>query len=436
MSRAIWFVAGLVLILPRPLAAQDSNLSEILVRLIQAEVRLAGPPPGSPFPSHAAHFVPGDDQQLAPYLFNQAIVSQLSTFPLGTSAGGFSYSFDPSIGTYTRSTTSFGPSFAERAVTIGRGRWSMGANYQHATFRSFEGKRLDTGDIRFYLPHLEETGAFFEGDLVGTSLRMDLSTDTFAMFANYGMTDRLDVGIAVPIVRVSLDARVNATIIRLATLDEGPTAGIHTFPGGASTAEFQSSGTDSGIGDVLLRAKYRLLEQPGGGLAVALDVRTPTGDEANLLGTGTTQAKILLVGSTAAGQFAPHFNIGYTASGTSGNRSINITDEFNYAIGTEFTPGARVTVAGDLIGRQLRGSGRLVEQPRTFDWMTQAGVTGSSTFSEFALESGNLNLLVGAVGAKYNPTQNLLISANVLFPLTDRGIRSRPVPVIGFDYSF
>jgi len=63
-------------------------------------------------------------------------------------------------------------------------------------------------------------------------------------------------------------------------------------------------------------------------------------------------------------------------------------------------------------------------------------VRGSTTFSEFALESGSLNLTFGSVGAKYNPVQNLLISGNVLIPLTDRGIRSRPVPVIGAEYSF
>jgi hypothetical protein len=407
------------------------------VRLIQNEIRLAGPAPGSVFPSHAAHFLPGEEQQLAPYLFNQAIVSQLSSFPLGTSAGGFSFTFDPSLGTYSRSTTSFGPSFAERAVTLGRGRWSVGANYQHASFRSFEGKRLDSGDIRFYLTHLPGgTNAFFEGDIVEAALSMDLVTDTFVMFANYGITNHLDIGLAVPIVSVSLDATVDARIVRLATLDTGQAAGIHTFSGGASSATFNSGGSASGIGDVLLRAKYHFYRGAGGGLAAAVDVRTPSGDEDNLLGTGATQTKILLVASGAAGRLSPHFNVGYTVSGASSSELLNVTDEFNYTIGSEYTLSPRVTIAADLLGRQLRNSGRLVEQAKTFAWRTQAGVTGTSTFNEFASQSGSVNLAFGSIGGKYNPVQNLLISLSVLFPLKDSGIRSRPVPVVGFDYSF
>lgn len=437
-NRLIGLAVALVLFVPPPAGAQDTDLSSVLVRLIQNEVRLAGPPPGSVFPSHAAHFLPGEDQQLAPYFFNQTIVSQLSSFPVGTSAGGFSYTFDPSLGTYSRSTTSFGPSFAERAVTLGRGRWSVGSNYQHASFRSLEGKRLDSGDIRFYLTHFPGgSNAFFEGDIVEAALSVDLDTDTFVMFANYGITNRLDVGVAVPIQRVSLDATVNARILRLATLDTGATSGIHTFPGGGSSSTFTGGGSASGIGDILLRGKYHFYRGVGGGLAAAIDVRTPSGDEDNLLGTGTTQTKIFLVGSSGAGMFSPHFNVGYTMSGTSANPLLNVTDEFGYALGTEYTPSPRITFAAEFLGRQLLNSGRLVEQAKTFSWRTNAGVTGTSTFNEFAWQSdANVNLAFGSIGGKYNPVQNLLISASVLFPLKDSGIRSRPVPVVGFDYSF
>src|SRR5687767_4807977 len=98
------------LLLPGAASAQDQPLSELLVRLVLAEVRLAPPPPGSAFASHEAHFNPGLEQILTPFLFNQAIMSQLSSFPVGSSSGGFSYSFDPAAGTFVRTTTSFGPS--------------------------------------------------------------------------------------------------------------------------------------------------------------------------------------------------------------------------------------------------------------------------------------------------------------------------------------
>jgi len=319
--RSIGLAAAILLfdlLKPSPVTAQDTGLASVLVRLIQNDIVLAGPPPGSVFPSHSAHFEPGADQKLAPYLFNQAIVSQLSGYPLGSSSGGFSYSFDASLGTYTRSTTSFGPSFAERAVTLGRRRWNVGANYQHASFYSFEGQSLDNGSIKFYLTHADCCNqAFFEGDVIQTALSMDLTTDTFVTFANYGITTRLDVGVAVPIQRVELNANVNATILRLATGSNAATSQIHTFPGGGSTALFSDGGTASGIGDVVIRSKYHFFRMNGGGLAAALDLRTPTGDVDNLLGTGATTAKVLLIGSGTGGAFAPHFNLGYTFAGES-----------------------------------------------------------------------------------------------------------------------
>jgi len=96
----------------------------------------------------------------------------------------------------------------------------------------------------------------------------------------------------------------------------------------------------------------------------------------------------------------------------------------------------KLTIAGDIIGRQLQDSGRLVEEPKTFNWTTAAGVRGSSTFTEFASRPGNLNLVLGAAGVRFNPGRNLLISANLVFPLGDSGMQSNIIPVIGFDYAF
>ena len=71
--------------------------------------------------SHEAHFSPIDANELNnPAVgivenFNQLMKVQLSTFPIGSSAGGFTYLFDESLGTFRRASRSFGPAFAERA---------------------------------------------------------------------------------------------------------------------------------------------------------------------------------------------------------------------------------------------------------------------------------------------------------------------------------
>jgi hypothetical protein len=412
-----------------PAAAQDVPLSQLLVNLIQSDVRLAPPPPG--FQSHEAHFLPGANQTLAPYLFNQELVAQLATFPIGSPTGGFAFMFDANTGTFERSTATFGPSFADRALTNGRGRLTVGTNFQYSKYSTFNGDKLDNGDVKFYLTHQPIPGdPFFEGDLVQAALNLNLSSATTAVFANFGVTNALDVAVAVPIVHVSMDARVDATVLRLAT--EG--LAIHAFPGGSTTASFSSSGRATGVGDILVRGKYRFFSGAGGGLAAAVDLRLPTGDADNLLGTGATAATFTFIGSGTSGRFAPHINIGYTATGTSD--VVNLANEFVYKFGTEIEASPRVTINADLLGRSLLDVGRLELASTTHTFMNQAGVPGSQTFEEYVARSGSLNVTDFAIGGKFNVGSNLLLNANVLIAVNDAGVRSRVTPVVGFDYTF
>lgn len=421
-------LVALMCALPSTAAAQRVPLSELLVRLIQSEVRLAPPPAG--FPSHEAHFVPGQDQRLAPFLFNQQIVTQLATFPIGSPSGGFSFTFNPTLGTFERATQSFGPAFAERALTNGKGKLTFGVNTQYSRYSSFEGQDLQNGDVKFYLRHEDVGGFFFEGDLIEAALDLDLSSTTTTPFANYGLTDRLDLAVAVPIVRVSMNARVDATVLPLATPN---IPGIHAFPGGSKSAALASSGNASGVGDILVRGKYRLKSTPGGGVAVGVDLRLPTGDDENLLGTGATAVTGTLIGSTTIGRLAPHFNVGFTKSGSG---SLDTPDEFGYRAGTDFVVTPTVTLSGTLIGRTLLDAGRLRLSDTTFNFRDNLGVPGSMVFSEYTAQTGSLNLSSVALGGKFNVAGNLLVSANVLVALSSAGVTARVTPVVGVDYSF
>jgi hypothetical protein len=86
--------------------------------------------------------------------------------------------------------------------------------------------------VTFYIPHTdccsrgtaqesEPDGSRlsppFEGDLIQAQLALRMTTDQSIIFANYGLSDRLDIGVAVPFVRVELDASMLATIQRLST---------------------------------------------------------------------------------------------------------------------------------------------------------------------------------------------------------------------------
>ena len=416
------------LIYPAAVAAQDTPLSKILPQLIQAEIFLAPPQGGF---SHEAHFVPGVTQQLAPLFFNQQIITQLSTFPTGSSSGGFSYTFDPQLGTFARATDSFGPAFAERALTVGRGRLTFGVNFQRSSYKSFEGVDLENGDVRFFLRHSDTGGFFFEGDLIQAALQLDLSTTTTSVFVNYGVTDRLDVSVGVPIVRASLDAVIDATVIQLAT--EGSNPPIHEFEGGGTTQRFTDGGSKTGIGDILVRAKMRVLPREGGGLAIEVGARLPTGDSENLLGAGAPQFVVGVIGSSAMGRIAPHFNAGFTVSGNSD--LVDMPNEFNYRVGSEFVASPKVTLSADLIGRTLIDVGRLELGPTTFEF-THNGTPGTQVFQEFQRREGSLNSMILAAGGKFNVASNVLFSANLLFGLNSAGFRAGITPVFGLDFSY
>src|SRR5687768_15069755 len=57
------------------------------------------------------------------------LLSEISTFPLSSSAGGFTYRLDRSLGMVVLSSDSFGPFFSERSLTVGRGQVSVGLGY-------------------------------------------------------------------------------------------------------------------------------------------------------------------------------------------------------------------------------------------------------------------------------------------------------------------
>jgi hypothetical protein len=478
---------------PRSGRAQGLPLAEVLPDLILREIVIQSPAAGT---SHVAHFSPIEGNDLNnPVVgivqsFNTQMATQFSTFPLGSSSGGMTYVFDESVGTFRRGSMSFGPMFAERALTIGRRKLSAGFNYQRTSYNTFEGQNLGDGSIKFYLRHndcctgsptaplvLQPNGTRlsppFEGDIIEASLSLEAATHTTALFATYGVSDRWDVGLAVPFVRVNLDASVTARIIRLVTdpnlligtpltEEQRRAAGnTHTFEldNPDATLTVRHSGHAAGLGDIVVRTKYHVLRAAGGGLAAALDLRLPTGDENQLLGAGGTEAKFLLIASSERGRVGQHVNIGYTtahgdvAGTVAGLGPASLPDEINYTGGMEFVANPRFTVTGDVVGRTLRGAGRLALVSQSFEYNAFtlasfspgaapgcAGFLGTvcktASFDALAPQPGNLTLLLGTGGVKFSLAGNLLISGSVLFPLTNAGLRSRVTTVIGVDYAF
>src|SRR5262249_23116030 len=138
------------------------------------------------------------------------------------------------------------------------------------------------------------------------SLNLSLKTTTFTIFGNVGVTDRIDIGVAVPIESLSL---------------EGSRLNVYR---GSQFLQATAVAEATGVGDIAIRGKVRLLGERGTGLAVLEEVRLPTGDKEDLLGAGEASYRTVIVGSAEPGMFAANFNAGYTFGG--------LADQFDYRL--------------------------------------------------------------------------------------------------------
>lgn len=459
-----------------PAEARADRLAGLVKRLFDvATINAPSPLPTGVIVRHEPHFIVGESLKLTTREVNVALASQLATFPLPSSSGGFTFSVNAQ-GEVVPTSTNFGPSFAERGVTIGRNQLNFGFTFLATSYDSFEGIELDSGGLSFIREHNDccpggvgvpvnptDFNPEFERDLLRSNLSATIDSRTTAFFANYGVTNQFDIGVAVPFVNVKVDATVDAEILRTAS---AATPLTHSFDGrGASTASFSESGSATGLGDILLRAKYNFFRTNTAAFAAALDLRLPTGDEDELLGTGATQTKIFFVGSGEYARFSPHVNFGYTFSngeasdeatsfdldpqqyalGTVPGFSppevdLSVPDEINYTFGLNVAAHPRLTVGFDLHGRTIRDVARFTLQSNAYA-NRGPGALPTAAFTaqnEFSVESteGNLNLLLGVVGGKINLGGTFLLNLTLLFPLNDEGLKPKPTPVIGFDYVF
>lgn len=284
------------------------KLSTIIPQIFGPQGITLAPPINTP--SHEAHFRNSSAGTLN--LFNSSLMQQLTSLPLPSPASGFTYTLDPGLGTLTRSAQSFGPVLSERAETIGRHKFTFGVSYEHFSFDQLDGH--DLSNLPSVLTHVDipNQDFDFEKDVITTATNIDLSVDQVTTFFTFGLTDRLDVSLAVPVVRTDLRVSSTATIQRIGS---GTRTEIHRFPGDLDSLTETQSGTATGIGDIILRAKGTVKKWEHAGFALAADVRMPTGDEKDLLGTGTFGFKPFAVMSFPYGRFSPHVNVGYEFNG-------------------------------------------------------------------------------------------------------------------------
>ena len=383
--------------------------------------------------NHQAHFNSAFQTEFSQ--FNIAFSQQLTAVPLPSNASGFTYEFDPAVGAFTRSTQSFGPILTERAETIGARRSSFGFTYQYFKF-----DRLGSADIDEFpavFVHDDNPGfdLAFEDDLVTTVNAIDAELNQFVFFYTYGLSNRLDVSLAIPVVSADMSIRSEATIRRISESDRTIHFYEETGVALGDQRHFRASGTASGIGDIVLRLKGTAVQGATSGLGLGMDVRFPTGDEQDLLGSGAWGLKPLVALSFSRSRFSPHANFSYQWNGESVlagdilvEEKADMPDQVLYAFGVDLGVSEALTVVVDFLGQRMIDSARVV--------FVDFAASDGSTFSNLEVREESFNVFDLATGFKVNVAGSLLVDFNLLFKLNDEGLRDNITPLIGLEFSF
>ena len=380
--------------------------------------------------AHGRHFIPSAEAGNAAIIafLGSAVGSNVSNIPISATTSGVTYSF--SGGAPVRTNVSSGPIFAERAQTLGRRRFLLGATASSIRFNSLRGVPLNALDFNFAHQDTDPPGEgdpIFENEFITVRTSLDVNVFATIAFATYGLTDRIDIGVAVPFVSTSIDGHSLGQIVPF-----GPNP-AHYFAGTAAnpilTATADVDGSASGIGDLAVRAKVNL--SSGGanartGFALIGDIRLPTGNEDDFLGSGSTSTRILGILSSRFGDFAPHANAGMLFRSK--------TDQQNAALATGgfdqlLAPWA--TFAFDIISEWQLGESKFpLPEPVTVTIPFQRTIYPSN------IPDRRDDILNASFGAKLATHRGATFILNALVPLNRGGLRASTLWTAGLEYGF
>ncbi len=376
---------------------------------------------------------------------NIGIATQVSQLPIASASAGTIVILKGGV---PETISNLGPILVDRAQTIGKNKVFVGFTGSQFVFTNIDGlslRSLPFGYVQTaYVPGTNNQVAISN---TYTQENTDLSfkINQYTIVGTVGLTNRIDASVILPIERISLGARTLSPQSYIVNANN--TALLF----GPYTPQIQSnSGSASGLGDMLFNGKYQVFSGEHATFAAAMSLRTPTGNDLNLLGAGAWGFNPYLSYSYLQ-RFSPHVKIGYqwnTASELDnptdtphGNQ--NLPGGVQYDFGADWAAFKRLTLAADLLGNQYLNTPKvetsnialnnlLDERPGTSPPYASTSLTlKSSTVSNTSYTINNFS-----GGFKWRPLGSLVFSGNVLVQLNNTGLRSRPTPLIGISYKF
>jgi len=393
-------------VLSVPWSARGRSLEEALLSTFPAQLR-------------------GEGEGLAT-AFSRSVAA---SFPVTGTSAACAYRFDPEIDSYRRLDIPLGPVFSERAETVGNRKLSVMAGYVLIPYDELNGEDLDnlvSNDPTQTKNHITICNESLQCEPVLGTARVDLKARILALSATYGITPDLDVSIFFPpFVRTDL---------RVATSFAGPDPRAPASPAYFPYAlEQTASETSTGVGDLLLRAKYVLSRETPVDLAAGLTLSIPTGDAADFHGTGDTMIGAALYASHVyLTRVEPHVNLRFVLDADKFDRS-----EFRYSVGADVRLLDWLTLNNDFLGRSDIAASDTVGQP-VFVEVGRADVFQLSTGFKMAPPWHRTLHDVPVLGDVPERGVGLPWAwyFNVLLPINHSGVRSDHIFTLGAEGVF
>jgi hypothetical protein len=294
-------------------------------------------------------------------------------------------------------------------------------------FTSLRGVPLDELTLNFSHDDVDPPGLgrpLRENDILQVTLDLNVNLLVSTFFTTFGLSDAIDVGVAVPIVHTNLTGRSMGQFIPFGI----PTS--HFFAGDSAnpvlTASAATFGSATGVGDIALRMKANLRSDERFAVAVMTDARLPTGNEDDLTGSGHFALRGLLIASARLGAVSPHLNVGHEIrTGRGRSDAIHATAGFDQPMSDW------ATLAMDLISEWHVGGGGLQFPPAVhIEYPVERHVIPTN------IPNMKDHRVHGSFGMKFRVLGGPILVANALVPLRRGGLESRLVWTVGLDGNF
>jgi hypothetical protein len=171
-------------------------------------------------------------------------------------------------------------------------------------------------------------------------------------------------------------------------------------------------------------------------VAVGGEGRLATGQEQNLLGSGSIGLKVFEAFSFSYGRFSPHLNVGYQWNGATvlagdiaSNQKGDLPNELSYIVGADVGVDRRLSLAFDLLGRHSADAPRLASS-------TFTSPATSTRYPDIAFRLDSLDVVTGSFGMKANVIGTLLVTFNMQFNVNGAGLRTKVTPLVGLECGF